>query len=164
MPGRSTCPLHTSMGPIPTSSTSCAVVGLESGPRSTSQTPPIERKSCRSRTNKIALLQNFAAQADRLGEALEGERTELFSCDGSFTEPIAATRLGSGNRSSCPLGTRDPSGALVRAFVNVTHDRGRSKIPSHANMARCQRCELGATLSFLGQYVPRTGSREPGPT
>src|SRR5215470_16957606 len=55
-------------------------------------------------------------------------------------------------------------GALVRAFVNVTHDRGRSKIPSHANMARCQRCELGATLSFLGQYVPRTGSREPGPT
>ena len=69
---------------IPTASTSCAVVGLESGPRSTSQTPPIERKSCRFRTNKIALLQNFAAQADRLGEALEGERTELFSCDGSL--------------------------------------------------------------------------------
>src|SRR6516165_3958588 len=28
-------------------------------------------------------------------------------------------------------------------------------IPSHANMARCQPCELRATLSFLGQYVPR---------
>jgi hypothetical protein len=28
----------------------------------------------------------------------------------------------------------------------------------------CQRCELRATLSFLGQYVPRTGSSEPGPT
>ena len=54
--------------------------------------------------------------------------------------------------------------ALVRALVNVTHDRGRSKIPSHANMARCQRSELRATLSFLGQYVPRTGSSEPGPT
>src|SRR5215831_17348227 len=33
---------------------------------------------------QIALLQNFAAQADRLGEALEGERTKLFSCDGSL--------------------------------------------------------------------------------
>lgn len=64
-----------------------------------------------------------------------------------------------------PIGARDPSGGLVKALVNVTHDhRGRSKIPSHANMARCQRCELRATLSFLGQYVPRTGSSEPGPT
>src|SRR5690242_19166551 len=36
--------------------------------------------------------------------------------------------------------------------------------PSHANMAHCQRCELRATLSFLGQYVPRTGSSEPGLT
>jgi hypothetical protein len=44
-----------------------------------------------------------------------------------------------------------PSGALVRALVNATHDRGRSEIPSDANMARCQRCELKATLSFLGQ-------------
>jgi hypothetical protein len=30
--------------------------------------------------------------------------------------------------------------------------------------ARRQRCELRATLSFLGQYVPRSGSSEPGPT
>jgi len=37
-------------------------------------------------------------------------------------------------------------------------------IPSHANMARCQPCELRATLSFLDQYVPRSGSSEPGPT
>jgi len=28
-------------------------------------------------------------------------------------------------------------------------------IPSHANMARCQPCELRATLSFLGQYAVR---------
>jgi hypothetical protein len=41
---------------------------------------------------------------------------------------------------------------------------GRSKIASHANTARCQPCELRATLSFLGQYVPRSGSSEPGPT
>ena len=32
------------------------------------------------------------------------------------------------------------------------------------DLARCQRCELRATLSFLGQYVLRTGSSEPGPT
>ena len=87
-----------------------------------------------------------------------------YSGERPFTEPIAATRHCSENRSSCPIGTPDPSGALVRALVNVTRDRGRGKIPSHANMARCQRCELRATLSFLGQYVPRTGSSEPGPT
>ena len=35
-----------------------------------------------------------------------------------------------------PIGTGDPSGALVRALVNVTTTAGRSKIPSHAIMAR----------------------------
>jgi hypothetical protein len=37
--------------------------------------------------------------------------------------------------------------------------RGDGHNPSHANMARCQRCELRVTLSFLGQYA-----REPGQT
>src|SRR5262249_41644506 len=51
------------------------------------------------------------------------------------------------------------------AFVGDDGEVGATDIiPSHANTARCQPCELRATLSFLGQYVPRSGSSEPGPT
>ena len=45
------------------------------------------------------------------------------------------------------------------AFVRDDGEVGATDIfPSHANMARCQPCELRATLSFLGQYVPRVPS------
>ena len=51
--------------------------------------------------------------------------------------------------------TLDARGA---SFVSVTQQFNTT------NMARCQPCELRAALSFLGQYVPRSGSSEPGPT
>jgi broad specificity phosphatase PhoE len=64
------------------------------------------------------------------------------------------------------LGENDRSATGFLAKRRVRGDRRRvlRAAASHANMARCQPCELRATLSFLGQYVPRSGSSEPGPT
>ena len=87
-----------------------------------------------------------------------------YSGERPFTEPIAATRLGSGNRPSCPHWHSRPLWR-TRQGARQRHPRpGEEQNPLSCKYGPLSAVRAEGYTQFLGSIRPATGSSEPGPT
>jgi hypothetical protein len=64
--------------------------------------------------------------------------------------PQRPLALAAGTALRAPIGTRDPSGALVGALVNVTHDRGDEQDPLSSKYGPLSAVRAEGYTKFLG--------------